>query len=67
MSIHWPKSITLRAFVATIFVFFPKGITGSDLSNDIQATYPPSHLATKAAHLFLQDIRTKISELIFAE
>lgn len=57
LSIHWPTSITLRAYVATIFVLFPKGITGSDLSHDILATYPPSRLGTKASHLFLQDIR----------
>ena len=35
LSIHWPTSITLRAYTATIFILFPKGITGTDLSNEL--------------------------------
>ena len=67
LSINWPTSITIRAYVATIFALFPKGITGPDLSNELTAQYPPSHLSTKHALLFLHDIRTKISELMFEE
>lgn len=53
LSIHWPHTITLRAYVATIFVLFPKGITGGDLSNEIEDKYHPSHLGIKHALRFL--------------
>ena len=36
LSIQWPYSITLQAYVATIFVKFPEGITGSDLSSYLE-------------------------------
>ena len=32
LCIPWPKTITLQAYVATVFVQFPQGITGGDLS-----------------------------------
>ena len=54
LTIHWPKSITLKAYVATLFLLFPKGITNEDLSSEIESEYEPSTLSKKHAKLFLQ-------------